>query len=83
MDAFEMTLVDPITLHLVQSLIIHGLQLKDVPAVFFLLDGPRSVGALFLSSSREITDCVVARFPAANNVINRSFFFSNVNNLQN
>ena len=48
-----------------------------------IIDGPRSVGALFLSSSREITDWVVARFPAANSVINRSFFFSNVNNLQN
>ena len=38
---------------------------------------------IFLSSSREITDWVVARFPAANSVTNRSFFFSNVNNLQN
>lgn len=43
MDTFKMALIDTITFHFLQGLIVHGLYLEDIPAVLFLLDGPRSV----------------------------------------
>lgn len=42
-DTFKMALIDTITFHFLQSLIVHSLYLEDIPAVLFLLDGPRSV----------------------------------------